>query len=110
MAKKKTTKKTTTKAEATAKKASTKKTSKKKGAAAKETAPTETAKQVYKKIRVNHWRTKLHDEELGVHQKLKYQAKTRMYAKRVSEIIEESLKGVKGKSPPKWDQFKRGTF
>ena len=79
--KKATTKKTTTEDEATAKKASTKKTTKKKGAAAPEKAASETGKQVFKKIRVNHWRTKLHDEELGVHQKLKYQAKTRMYAK-----------------------------
>ena len=78
MAKKKTTKKTTTK-KTTAKKATTKKAATKKGAAAE--AEPDTSRQTFKKIRVNYWRTKLHDEELGIHQKLKYQAKTRRYAK-----------------------------
>ncbi|MFW9829808.1 MAG: hypothetical protein ACFFBY_02445 [Promethearchaeota archaeon] len=36
---------------------------------------------VFKKMLVNFWRTRLHDEELGVHQQLKYQAKTRWYSK-----------------------------
>lgn len=36
---------------------------------------------VYKKLLVNFWRTRLHDEELGIHQQLKYQAKTRWYSK-----------------------------
>ncbi|MHA1257499.1 MAG: hypothetical protein ACTSPS_18065, partial [Promethearchaeota archaeon] len=36
---------------------------------------------VYKKIRANLWRTRLHGEELGIYQSLKYQAKTRYYAK-----------------------------
>ena len=38
-------------------------------------------KIVHKKILVNYWRTRLHDEELGIHQQLKYQAKTRWYSK-----------------------------
>ena len=78
MAKKKTTKKTTTK-KTTTKKTTTKKAATKKGAAAE--AEPDTSRQTFKKIRVNYWRTKLHDEELGIHQKLKYQAKTRRYAK-----------------------------
>lgn len=36
---------------------------------------------VHKKLLVNFWRTRLHDEELGIHQQLKYQAKTRWYSK-----------------------------
>lgn len=36
---------------------------------------------VYKEIKVNYWRTRLHDEELGVHQQLKYEAKTRWFSK-----------------------------
>ena len=79
MAKKKTTKKKTTTKKTTTKK-TTKKAATKKGAAAAAEAP-DTSQQTYKKIKVNFWRTKLHDEELGVHQKLKYQAKTRRYAK-----------------------------
>jgi len=38
-------------------------------------------KITYKKIRCNLWRTRLHGEELGIYQSLKYQAKTRYYAK-----------------------------
>jgi len=38
-------------------------------------------KLVYKKLKVNFWRTRLHDEELGIHQQLKYQAKTRWFSK-----------------------------
>ena len=38
-------------------------------------------KMVYKQMKVNFWRTRLHDEELGVHQQLKYQAKTRWFSK-----------------------------
>ncbi|MFW9872881.1 MAG: hypothetical protein ACFFG0_07250 [Candidatus Thorarchaeota archaeon] len=47
-------------------------------------APTEAPKPkriVYKKMKVNFWRTRLHDEELGIHQQLKYQAKTRWFSK-----------------------------
>ncbi|MFX0188983.1 MAG: hypothetical protein ACFE8A_14755 [Candidatus Hodarchaeota archaeon] len=36
---------------------------------------------VYKKIRCNLWRTRLHAEELGVYQQMKYQAKTRWFSK-----------------------------
>jgi len=81
MAKKKTTKKTKKAApkKGATKKAASKKAAPKKGAAEK--AAPDTSRQTFKKIRVNHWRTKFHDEELGIHQKLKYQAKTRMYAK-----------------------------
>ncbi|MGM0469830.1 MAG: hypothetical protein ACQERB_13600 [Promethearchaeati archaeon] len=38
-------------------------------------------KIVYKDIKVSFWRTRLHDEELGLHQEMKYQAKTRWYSK-----------------------------
>jgi hypothetical protein len=38
-------------------------------------------KIVYKKLNVNFWRTRLHDEEIGVHQQLKYTAKTRWFSK-----------------------------
>jgi hypothetical protein len=45
---------------------------------------------VAKKIKVNFWRTRLHDEELGIHQQLKYQAKTRWFSKNfdIEGIIE----------------------
>lgn len=43
--------------------------------------PPKPKKIVYKKIRCNLWRTRLHGEELGVYQALKYQAKTRYFAK-----------------------------
>ncbi|MHA1805689.1 MAG: hypothetical protein ACTSU4_14330 [Promethearchaeota archaeon] len=36
---------------------------------------------VYKHIKINFWRTELHGEEIGIHQKLKYQAKTRYFSK-----------------------------
>ena len=38
-------------------------------------------KIVHKKLKINFWRTRLHDEELGVHQQLKYTAKTRWFSK-----------------------------
>lgn len=44
-------------------------------------APVKPKKAVYKKMKVNFWRTRLHDEELGIHQQLKYQAKTRWFSK-----------------------------
>ncbi|UCC19817.1 MAG: hypothetical protein JSV62_00635 [Promethearchaeota archaeon] len=49
------------------------------------------SKAVYKKLKVNFWRTRLHDEELGVHQQLKYQAKTRWFSKNfdIEGVIEE---------------------
>ena len=43
--------------------------------------PPKPKKVVYKKIRCNLWRTRLHGEELGIYQALKYQAKTRYFAK-----------------------------
>jgi len=43
--------------------------------------PPKPKKIVYKKIRCNLWRTRLHGEELGIYQALKYQAKTRYFAK-----------------------------
>jgi hypothetical protein len=71
---------------APAKKAKTKKT---------ETAQAEEPKApkqiVYKKLNVNFWRTRLHDEEIGIHQQLKYQAKTRWFSKNfdIEGVIEE---------------------
>ncbi len=49
------------------------------------------SKAVYKKLKVNFWRTRLHDEELGVHQQLKYQAKTRWFSKNfdIEGVVEE---------------------
>ncbi|MFX0083530.1 MAG: hypothetical protein ACFE94_17420 [Candidatus Hodarchaeota archaeon] len=47
-------------------------------------APAEAPKpkrMVHKRMKVNFWRTRLHDEELGIHQQLKYQAKTRWFSK-----------------------------
>jgi hypothetical protein len=67
--------------EAPKKKAPKKKAPKKE---AEEEAPIEEVKPkkiVYKKVRCNLWRTRLHGEELGVYQALKYQAKTRYFAK-----------------------------
>jgi len=54
-------------------------------------APPDTKRLVHKKILVNFWRTRLHDEELGIHQQLKYQAKTRWYSKNfdMEGVIEE---------------------
>lgn len=43
--------------------------------------PPKPKKIVYKKIRCNLWRTRIHAEELGIYQALKYQAKTRYFAK-----------------------------
>jgi hypothetical protein len=43
--------------------------------------PPKPKKIVYKNVKVNFWRTRLHDEELGIHQQLKYQAKTRYFSK-----------------------------
>lgn len=52
---------------------------------------TPSKKIVYKKLKVNFWRTRLHDEELGVHQQLKYTAKTRWFSKNfdIEGVIEE---------------------
>ena len=53
-------------------------------------APAIPEKLVYKKLKVNFWRTGLHDEEIGIHQSLKYQAKTRWFSKNfdIEGIIE----------------------
>lgn len=53
-------------------------------------APAVPERLVHKKIKVNFWRTRLHDEELGVHQQLKYQAKTRWFSRNfdIEGIIE----------------------
>ncbi len=76
---------------------STKKTTTKKPATQKSSAKKPEAKtkgvdqrQTKKKIKVNFWRTRLHDEELGIHQQLKYQAKTRWFSKNfdIEGIIE----------------------
>lgn len=61
----------------TTKKPAAKKTTTKKPAATDSASQTQTKK----KIKVSFWRTKLHDEELGIHQQLKYQAKTRWFSK-----------------------------
>ena len=66
------------KARTTPTKKKVKKPSKKK--AAPEVAPSP-KRAVYKDMKVNFWRTRLHDEELGIHQQLKYQAKTRWFSK-----------------------------
>jgi hypothetical protein len=52
-------------------------------------------KLVYKTILVNFWRTRLHDEELGIHQQLKYQAKTRWYSKNFDMEGEIEIDGEK---------------
>jgi hypothetical protein len=53
-------------------------------------APAIPEKLVHKKLKVNFWRTGLHDEEIGIHQSLKYQAKTRWFSKNfdIEGIIE----------------------
>jgi len=54
-------------------------------------APKPSKKIVHKKLKVNFWRTRLHDEEIGVHQQLKYTAKTRWFSKNfdIEGVIEE---------------------
>ena len=47
----------------------------------KEEKPQKPEQIVYKRIKCNLWRSRLHAEELGVYQQLKYQAKTRMFSK-----------------------------
>ena len=46
-----------------------------------EAPKTPSKKIVHKKLKVNFWRTRLHDEEIGIHQQLKYTAKTRWFSK-----------------------------
>ncbi len=78
MAKKAAKKATTKKKTTTPKKATT---TKKITPKAEAPAPPKPKRTVYKRIKVNFWRTRLHAEELGVHQQLKYQAKTRYFSK-----------------------------
>ena len=77
-------KKETEKKEPETKKASAKKKAPAKKAAAEKGEPEEPPKpekMVYKRIRCNLWRTRMHAEELGVYQQLKYEAKTRWFSK-----------------------------
>ena len=74
-----------------AKKKKTKKPAAKKGGVSKVAAPVSGKQITHKRLKVNYWRTRLHGEELGVYQTLKYQAKTRYFAKNfdIEGIIEE---------------------
>jgi hypothetical protein len=59
-------------------------------------APDESVEKIVQKtILVNFWRTRLHDEELGIHQQLKYQAKTRWYSKNFDMEGEIEVDGEK---------------
>lgn len=53
--------------------------------------PSKPSQIVFKKLKVNFWRTRLHDEEIGIHQQLKYQAKTRWFSKNfdIEGVVEE---------------------
>ncbi len=104
MVKKKATKTT----EETKKKATTKKATKKKTTKAEAPIPPKPRKQVYKRIKVNFWRTRLHAEELGIHQQLKYQAKTRYFSKNfdIEGVIEYDgkKKYIIGFNKLQWEQ------
>jgi len=104
MAKKKATKTT----EETKKEAKTKKATKKKTTKAEAPIPPKPRKQVYKRIKVNFWRTRLHAEELGIHQQLKYQAKTRYFSKNfdIEGVIEYDgkKKYIIGYNKLQWEQ------
>jgi hypothetical protein len=67
-----------------------------------------TKKIVYKKIKVNFWRTRLHDEELGIHQQLKYTAKTRWFSKNfdIEGVIEidDQKKSIIAFSKEQWEE------
>lgn len=52
----------------------------KKEEAPKKQVPVET-RRVFKRIKVNFWRTRLHAEAIGVYQAIKYMAKTRYFSK-----------------------------
>ncbi|MFX0008102.1 MAG: hypothetical protein ACFFA7_16595 [Promethearchaeota archaeon] len=79
----------------------------KKAAETPEVAP-KPSRAVHKKIKVNFWRTRLHDEELGVHQQLKYQAKTRWFSKNfdIEGVVEEDgeKKYIIGFSKNDWEE------
>ncbi len=72
-----------------AKKKAAKEAEPKEAVEASEPAP-DKSKVAKKKIKVNLWRTKLHGEEIGPYQKLKYEAKTRWFSKNfnIEGIIE----------------------
>lgn len=59
--------------------------------AAEEQEPKKPKKQTFKRFKVNFWRTRLHSEELGPYQAVKYQAKTNYFSKSydIEGIIEE---------------------
>jgi len=63
---------------------------------------------VYKKIKVNFWRTRLHDEELGIHQQLKYTAKTRWFSKNfdIEGVIEidDQKKNIIAFNKEQWEE------
>ncbi|TKJ27313.1 MAG: hypothetical protein CEE42_02720 [Promethearchaeota archaeon Loki_b31] len=65
-------------------------------------------KIVYKKIKVNFWRTRLHDEELGIHQQLKYTAKTRWFSKNfdIEGVIEidDQKKNIIAFNKEQWEE------
>lgn len=54
-------------------------------------AKKDSGKQTFKTMKVNFWRTRLHSEELGAYQSLKYQAKTRYFGKNfeIEGVVEE---------------------
>ena len=89
-------------------------TKKKKKAAAKTPKvkagdlPKPSKKIVYKKLKVNFWRTRLHDEELGVHQQLKYTAKTRWFSKSfdIEGVIEidDEKKSIIAFNKKQWEE------
>ncbi|NVM17593.1 MAG: hypothetical protein HWN80_07740 [Candidatus Lokiarchaeota archaeon] len=65
-------------------------------------------KIVHKKLKINFWRTRLHDEELGIHQQLKYTAKTRWFSKNfdiegVVEIDDEK-KSILAFNKQQWEE------
>ena len=82
-----------------------KKTTKKE--VATEEAP-KTKRMVHKKVKVNFWRTRLHDEEIGIHQQLKYQAKTRWFSKNfdIEGVIEldDEKKYIIAFSKESWEE------
>ena len=82
---------------------------KKKKAAKTPDAPKAPSKKiVHKKIKVNFWRTRLHDEEIGVHQQLKYTAKTRWFSKNfdIEGVIEidDEKKSIIAFNKKQWEE------
>lgn len=79
------------KKKAAAEKPAVKEPAAKKGGEKTAAEPAKGGQITHKRLKVNFWRTRLHGEELGVYQTLKYQAKTRYFAKNfdIEGIIEE---------------------